>query len=189
MYCHFSFRIQTTTLTSRPGTTMIFLTGWPSMGFWTPASASTSSRSPWVGVARHAHVAALLAVDLHHQLDLVLLSAAGSGSGQGAVRMSSPNLQFAPQVVRDVRRDGREQPQQDADSPSCSTDCRCARRRASSAQASLERVQHLHGRGSHRVELVAPDVVIGLLQIPHVFRAARRPAPPASVAPRERIRR
>src|SRR5512134_1598209 len=67
-----------------------------------------------VGVARHAHVAALPAVYLHHQLDLVLDHGRGIMFRPGRVHDVADETELAPERVGDMRRDWVEQSKENA---------------------------------------------------------------------------
>jgi hypothetical protein len=81
-------------LTRRPGTTMTFLAGLPSMNFWLrwPGGGFDGGL---VGFGGNADGAAQLAVDLHHQLDLVLLQRGRVAFGKAARPASAPGFSSA----------------------------------------------------------------------------------------------
>ena len=109
---------QTTTLTSRPGTTMTFFTGAPAACFADlGARARRRLDRRAVGAGRHDELAAQLAVDLQHELDLVLRQRRGvdlaATARRGGRRASAakPRSRHSAQV--DVRHDRVEHAQQD----------------------------------------------------------------------------
>jgi hypothetical protein len=105
-------------LTSRPGTTITFLAGAPAACLMKPRTPARPLDGGLVGAGRHRDGAAQLAVDLQHQLDLVLLQRAASTSGQGASSRSPCAGRVAELLttgVRDVRRGRVQAAQQDAE--------------------------------------------------------------------------
>ncbi len=101
-----------------------------------------------VGRLRHADRAAQLAVHLHHELHLVLLERRGIGLRPGRAHDVVAEAELAPEVVRDVRRDRREQAQENGQPFLC-----CAP--ASQSGRSLQRVEDLHAGRGDGVELLA----------------------------------
>ena len=99
---------QITTLTRRPGTTMTFLGTAPSASFTNTSLASAAASIASFACARgHQDRAAQLAVDLQHELDLVLLQRCGIVLWPRCVEQFAEAVcvpQLGPQRVRDVRR-------------------------------------------------------------------------------------
>jgi hypothetical protein len=99
-------------LTRRPGTTTTFLGAAPSANL-TKASLASAMASMAALSARPAQDgAAQLAVDLQHQLDLVLHQRRLVHLRPGGVEQIAQRAgvaQLGPQAVRDVRRGGVEQ--------------------------------------------------------------------------------
>jgi hypothetical protein len=113
-----------------------------------------------VGVLRHAQTAAQLAVDLHHEFDLVGVERRGVGLGPRRGEDILAVAQFAPQRVGDVRGDRCEQAQQQAEPFS---EYRASRVVIAPGRT-FHRVEHFHRRRDDRVELELGEIVVGLLE-------------------------
>ena len=142
---------------------MTFLTGAPAACFATSgARRAPRSRSPRVGVRGHDDLAAQLAVDLQHELDLVLRERGRIDLRPRRVEQRAEfggEAELVPQRAADVRHDRVEHAQQDRQS--------LAQERVRARGVGghrFERVQHLHAGGHDGVVLDALVVVGRLLQ-------------------------
>ena len=87
----------------------------PSIHFWTFGSARASASSVSLAVpGRHRQLVAHLAVDLHDDGDLILLGLFGIADGQALQVDARLVAQPMPQLLADVREDGRHHQHQAA---------------------------------------------------------------------------